>query len=403
MKVIDFQNFSEMIDYIIENYESIQTDKDAVQANKEALELLKLAVEADKETMISTKQAFDSSKADYDAKYSTSIANLAHSEELHASIIIIKEALQALQEAVNTDRLDVDTKQELVNTTKADFDIKYDDFLDKFARSLEISENMGSIEVLIIELRDILDNGLIDDTQILGHKTYSSKKITNLDDSLKADIATTKNELQGSITALSSNTAEALATKLDITTHNVDKESLNNIIATNKSDTQTSLATKLDKATYESDKPTFATKTELSTKENVGVAQNLIDVLSQNIAEAYLAKSATAADSAKFSNLDLAEFHLRSSANGSKVTSVTGNTIDLSAGDNFVVDMNTAANLTLTNPTIGQSGVIIVTTAANISGYGPNIKFRIVPTGLTTTEVFAYFVVGDTDIRMGRV
>lgn len=59
--------------------------------------------------------------------------------------------------------------------------------------------------------------------------------------------------------------------------------------------------------------------------------------------------------------------------------------------------------LTLTNPSVGQSGVLIISGATNISGYGPNIKFRIVPTGLTTTEVFAYFVVGDTDIRMGRV
>ncbi|PPB57575.1 hypothetical protein FFA43_01370 [Campylobacter hyointestinalis subsp. hyointestinalis] len=145
------------------------------------------------------------------------------------------------------------------------------------------------------------------------------------------------------------------------------------------------------------------TESLIKKKEDIGVAKTLDDALKQEIAGNYLLKTEVAADSLKLDGLHGNEYHQRNSANPSKVTSVTGNIVDLSQGDNFTVSLNTAGMLTLTNPSVGQSGVLIVSGAKNISGYGPNIKFRIVPTGLTTTEVFAYFVVGDTDIRMGRV
>ncbi|CUU88855.1 Uncharacterised protein [Campylobacter hyointestinalis] len=77
--------------------------------------------------------------------------------------------------------------------------------------------------------------------------------------------------------------------------------------------------------------------------------------------------------------------------------------IDLSQGDNFTVSLNTAGMLTLTNPSVGQSGVLIVSSATNISGFSSNISFRIVPTGLNSTETFAYFVQSEDVIKMGRV
>lgn len=102
-------------------------------------------------------------------------------------------------------------------------------------------------------------------------------------------------------------------------------------------------------------------------------------------------------------NSEKPDYHQRNSANPSKVTSVTGNIVDLSQSDNFTVSLNTAGMLTLTNPSVGQSGVLIVSGATNISGFSSNISFRIVPTGLNATETFAYFVQSEDVIKMGRV
>lgn len=61
--------------------------------------------------------------------------------------------------------------------------------------------------------------------------------------------------------------------------------------------------------------------------------------------------------------------------------------------------MNTGAALTLSNPTQGQSGVIIVNNATNITGYDAKLKLN----NLSATEVFAYFIQDSDNIRMGRV
>lgn len=147
----------------------------------------------------------------------------------------------------------------------------------------------------------------------------------------------------------------------------------------------------------------FATKDELNTKENKGVAKTLDDALKQEIAGNYLLKTGVATDSDKLDGLQGNEYHQRNSANPSKVTSVTGNIVDLSQGDNFTVSLSSSGMLTLTNPSVGQSGVLIVSGATNISGFSSNISFRIVPTGLNATETFAYFVQSKDVIKMGRV
>ena len=97
------------------------------------------------------------------------------------------------------------------------------------------------------------------------------------------------------------------------------------------------------------------------------------------------------------------EFYQRNHANTSKITSVAGTSIDLSQSDNFLLDMNAKAALTLNNPQVGQSGVIIVNNATNITGYDAKLKFRNVPSNLSATEVFAYFVQDASNIKIGRV
>ena len=51
---------------------------------------------------------------------------------------------------------------------------------------------------------------------------------------------------------------------------------------------------------------------------------------------------------------------------------------------------------------IGQTGVIVMKGATNITGWGSNIVWREVPTDLKDTEVFAYFVASATEVYMGR-
>ncbi|EJP75757.1 collagen-like protein [Campylobacter sp. FOBRC14] len=96
------------------------------------------------------------------------------------------------------------------------------------------------------------------------------------------------------------------------------------------------------------------------------------------------------------------EFYQRNHANTSKITSVTGTSIDLSQGDNFLLDMNAKAALVLNNPQVGQVGIIRVTNATNITGYDAKIKFRNVPSSLTANETFSYFVLDGENIIMGR-
>ncbi|RAZ59957.1 phage tail protein [Campylobacter hyointestinalis] len=176
------------------------------------------------------------------------------------------------------------------------------------------------------------------------------------------------------------------------------------------------------------------TESLINKKEDKGVAKTLDDALKREIASKYLLKTAIAADSDKLDGKDSTafalktditnkflpltgkaadsdkldglhgnEYHQRNSANPSKVTAITGNIVDLSQGDNFTVSLSSSGMLTLINPSVGQSGVLIISGATNISGFSSNISFRIVPTNLNSTETFAYFVQSQNVIKMGRV
>lgn len=80
--------------------------------------------------------------------------------------------------------------------------------------------------------------------------------------------------------------------------------------------------------------------------------------------------------------------------------------IDLSEYVNFEVTLKSKApfyTILGIEEAIGQSGVIIVHNATNITGWNSMFKWREgVPTALKDTEVFAYFVASATEIYMGR-
>ena len=116
-----------------------------------------------------------------------------------------------------------------------------------------------------------------------------------------------------------------------------------------------------------------------------------------------LGKNDKAADSAKLGGIEGGNFHRKDGANGSKITTITSLEVDLTQGDNFVLNLSSPGKLTLKNGTVGQSGALIVRNATNITGYDAALGFRVVPTGLKATEVFAYFVVSENEIKIGRV
>lgn len=140
----------------------------------------------------------------------------------------------------------------------------------------------------------------------------------------------------------------------------------------------------------------------LGNVNNTSDANKPVSTATQQALDGKLDKTETAANSSQLDGKASSEYYQRNSANTSKITSVTGTSIDLSQSDNFILDMNTKAALTLNNPQVGQVGIIRVTNATNITGYDAKIKFRTVPSSLTANETFSYFVLDSENIIMGR-
>ena len=87
-------------------------------------------------------------------------------------------------------------------------------------------------------------------------------------------------------------------------------------------------------------------------------------------------------------------------------TSITveDNTIDFRLNNNFTLGA-TVANMSYlgVDECIGQSGVVVIDTAENVTGWDSSYTFKNVPIDLIDTEVFAYFIKDATTIIIGRV
>jgi hypothetical protein len=140
----------------------------------------------------------------------------------------------------------------------------------------------------------------------------------------------------------------------------------------------------------------------LGNVDNTSDANKPVSTATQQALDGKLDKTETAANSSQLDGKASSEYYQRNHANTSKITSVAGTSIDLSQGDNFLLDMNVKATLVLNNPQVGQVGIIRVTNATNITGYDAKIKFRNVPSSLTANETFSYFVLDSENIIMGR-
>lgn len=165
-----------------------------------------------------SKTEFDTNKVDFDTKYRQFGQDLVTAEAIKQTILDTQNAINMIKNGVDEAKTQLDT-----------FSTKYDTFVREYNTIMALSANIDSIENLLNDLRNILDNGVIDDNNASTQKTYSSKKI--------------------------SDDTKALKTELNLTLNQ-------------------GLETKLSKAEYEADKPTFALKTELN---------NRVDELSQSL------------------------------------------------------------------------------------------------------------------------
>lgn len=84
--------------------------------------------------------------------------------------------------------------------------------------------------------------------------------------------------------------------------------------------------------------------------------------------------------------------------------SATVNAIDFTLNNNLTLTA-TAAGISIGNITgcIGQSGIITITTAENITGFSGEFKWKTVPVDLTGVERLVYFVESLTSVAVGRI
>ena len=80
------------------------------------------------------------------------------------------------------------------------------------------------------------------------------------------------------------------------------------------------------------------------------------------------------------------------------------NNIDFTQSNNISL---TATSTDIGTPTVtgctGQAGVIIISSAENITGWDSIYNFKTIPTDLIGEEVFSYFIQSETIIRIGRL
>lgn len=86
------------------------------------------------------------------------------------------------------------------------------------------------------------------------------------------------------------------------------------------------------------------------------------------------------------------------------ITTEDDNAIDFTVNNNFLITA-TSGNITVDTVAgcTGQSGVIVIESAENITGWGSEFVFKNIPSDLSDKETFAYFVQDESTIIIGRI
>nr|DAS65385.1 MAG TPA: hypothetical protein [Bacteriophage sp.] len=181
-----------------------------------------------------------------------------------------------------------------------------------------------------------------------------------------------------------------LSGKLDASTYNLEKSNFaSKAEVSNKLDkskestfaTKTDLNSKLNVSTYDSEKLEFASKTEVSTKLDT---------------DTYVADRSNFATKG-----EVALKHNTVGPNGSKIYY---NSLNLLEADNFSINLSSPTTLTFQNPNnAGQSGVIKVEGAKNITGFNNNIITSADKSKFKNIEYFAYFVFSGAEILLNEI
>nr|DAS22216.1 MAG TPA: hypothetical protein [Bacteriophage sp.] len=148
-----------------------------------------------------------------------------------------------------------------------------------------------------------------------------------------------------------------------------------------KTEVNNLLSGKLDSSTYNTEKSNFASKTEVSDK---------------------LDTSTYVMDRTNFASKgEVALKHNTNGANGSKIYP---NDLNLLEADNFSINLSAPTTLTFLNPNnAGQSGVIKVQGAKNITGFNNNIITSADKSKFKNIEYFAYFVFSGAEILLNEI
>ena len=181
-----------------------------------------------------------------------------------------------------------------------------------------------------------------------------------------------------------------LSGKLDSSTYNTEKSNfasktdLNQKLDKSKESTfalKSELNAKLNISTYDSEKLEFASKAEVSTKLDT---------------DTYVA------DRSNFATKDeVALKHNTVGPNGSKIYY---NSLNLAEADNFSINLSSPTTLTFLNPNnAGQSGVIKVQGAKNITGFNSGIITSADKSKFKNIEYFAYFVFSGAEILLNEI
>ena len=180
-----------------------------------------------------------------------------------------------------------------------------------------------------------------------------------------------------------------LSGKLDSSTYNTEKSNfasktdLNQKLDKSKESTfalKSELNAKLNISTYDSEKLEFASKAEVSTKLDT---------------DTYVADRSNFATKG-----EVALKHNTVGPNGSKIYY---NSLNLLEADNFSINLSSPTTLTFLNPNnAGQSGVIKVQGAKNITGFNNNIITSADKSKFKNIEYFAYFVFSGAEILLNE-
>ncbi|PPB55972.1 hypothetical protein, partial [Campylobacter hyointestinalis] len=181
------------------------------------------------------KQDFDIKVDETNQKLDTNLAQSndikTHIENRYNEIEVLKnetnsnlEQVRELKNDSDTKIADISSKIDLANADLAEFN--------------EAKDGLGDIKQTIKELREVVDNGLIDDENLSTLKSYSSNKV-DVTFAKKTEVIAKSQEIETQIQELETRTQSIIDEKLGL---------------------------KLDTNIYSVDKATFATKEELNTK-----------------------------------------------------------------------------------------------------------------------------------------